>query len=125
MKLRLLLVAFALPACVLAGEGADAKRTVAQESLALLRQAFPYRPAAGADEGKTPEVAGDTETLAPFHVVESRRSHELVEKIEGTFQKKKDERFSLIKGGTIYENSRLKLGAWGGGAGITFLKITW
>jgi hypothetical protein len=60
--------------------------------------------------------------MAPVVVTESKRDLGLEKAIAGQEQK---EPFSLVKGGTLYDNGRVQIGAWGTASGWTLLKIVW
>jgi hypothetical protein len=93
----------------------------------LVKKAFPYEPAAVQKKEETKEKEPDAQvvTMEHFTVTESRRSRQLEEKIESDNEKMKAEKFSLVRGGTIWKKGRVEVGAWSAQGGINFLKYLW
>ena len=127
MNLRLLLVTLAAPACACAGEPDAAKRSATQESLGLLKQAFPYQPVTAQKTEEQKEPGGEIVKMERFVVVESLKLREFGAKMDTEAQRKKDEQFTPLKGGTIVEIGRLKVGTWpdpdGHPRGLKLLRI--
>lgn len=127
MRPRLLMVILAAPACLNAGEPGPARPKVARESLALLKESFAYQPPCNAGAVEKKGGGDEVVKMAPFIVVESLRQRELNAKLRRDAQKKKDEQFTPVKGGTILETNRLKIGTWpdpeGYPPGFKFVKI--
>jgi len=105
------------------------KRRTAHEVTTLVKQAFPYAPAAAQKKEEPKEPDAQVVTMERFTVVESMRQRQLEEDIKSVDQKMRDERFSIRNGGAILKKdigrTRVELGTWPTGAGVYFLKITW
>ena len=107
------------------------KHSPAPEVSTLIKQAFPYDPAAAKKKEETKDMEPDAQvvTMEAFTVVESTRLRQLGKKIESENEKMRAEKFSITKGGTILKKdigrTRVELGTWPAGTVIIFLKITW
>ena len=103
------------------------KHSPAPEVSSLIKQAFPYDPAAAQrnEETKDKEPDAQVVTMEAFTVVESMRLRQLEAKIESDNEKRRAEKFSITKGGTIWKKGRVEFGAWGAPGEIIFLKLSW
>jgi hypothetical protein len=144
MKVALVAVAaIALPP-VVRGEESDKRRPAhkvatqveesgkprpADEVSALIKQAYPYAPEVAQKKEETKEPDAQVVTMERFTVVESMRSRQLEEKIKSDNEKRREEKFSITKGGTIWKKDiggkRVELGAWSAPGGINFFKLSW
>ena len=92
-----------------------------KESVAL---AAPAKPSADRKEGE--DAAGSVVVMKPFVVSESKGDRQVELAMAREEQKVKAERFTAVKGGTIYKGNRMEIGSWWApGAGWSFLKISW
>ena len=93
----------------------------------LVKQAFPYAPEAAQKKEKTKDKEPDAQvvTMEAFTVVESMRLRQLEEEIKSDHEKRRAEKFSITKGGTIWKKGRVEFGAWGAPGEIIFLKLSW
>ncbi len=90
---------------------------------ARLIETMPRPPAGPA--GK-PRAEGAELTLEPMVVSEPRGVRELAKLLASEKQRLAAERFTPVKGGTIYQTDRLELGSWWSpDKGWQFLKIKW
>ena len=113
MNIRLLIMTVAVPTCLFADYPESAKPSVAQESLALLKENFSYAPATSHETDGNHETIGEVVKMERFVVADWLLQRELSKKIEGDSQKIKNEQFSFRKGGSFFKNDRYELGAWG------------
>lgn len=92
---------------------------------ALIKHANPYAPATVQKNEETKEPEPGVVTMERFTVVESMRARQFEQKIERDNEKRRAEKFSIIKGGTIWKKGRIEIGGWGAPGGINFLKYSW
>jgi hypothetical protein len=118
-----------LPALAIAEDNAPV--SLGQETLARIKEAFPYDPAVRRDRPPRERAADDEEVLAmePFSVVEEMLPRSLRERIEHGSEKDWDRRFSLLSGGSLFEKDfgkvRMEFGPVGIPAGFTLLRFSW
>ena len=73
-----------------------------------------------------PEAEEQVLVLEPVVVTESRGVRELARTLADDRQRQETQRFSPLKGGTIYRSERVELGGWYSPAsGWQFLKLKW
>lgn len=110
--LRVVLIAMAAPISVFGGESDGSKRTVAQESLALLKQTASYPPPSGQRTEDKSDSRNEIIKMEPFMVAESRTQRDFTRMMQGASKKQKEEEFSPQKGGTLYRSDRMEAGLW-------------
>ncbi len=117
-----------LPALATAGDNEQV--SLGQETLARIKEAFPYDPTVRQNQ-KPVEEAPDDEVVAmdPFPVVTEMLPRALRESIDREAEKEWDRRFSLLNGGSLFEKDfgkvRMDFGPVGIPAGFTFLRFSW
>ena len=83
-------------------------------------------PAALTAAEETPDSGPEVLVLEPIVVTESRGVRELEKTLADDRQRQEAQRFTPLKGGTVYRSERVELGAWWEpGSGWTFLKLKW
>ncbi len=104
--------------------GAETSSPAMREKLrARIVETMPA-PAKAAETAPEPDAS--VLVLEPIIVIESRGVRELEKALADDRQRQEAERFTPLKGGTIYRSERLEVGAWWEpGSGWTFLKLKW
>ncbi len=72
-----------------------------------------------------PEAEEQVLVLEPVVVTESRGVRELEKALADDRQRQETQRFTPLKGGTIYRSERLEIGSWFSSSGWVFLKLKW
>ena len=111
MNNRSLAFALVISACILRSESEGVKPSVARQSSALLKNVFPYQPTANREIEARKEVGSEIVEMKPFVVVDSPLNRDLARHFKRQSQKETDEQFSFTKGGAIYKNERIDIGA--------------
>jgi hypothetical protein len=117
-----------LSAVLLAGfaHGAETSSPAMQEKLrARIVETLPPAVPTAATE-TAPEPDASVLVLEPVIVTESRGVRELEKALAEDKTRQEAERFTPLKGGTIYRSERVELGGWfSPGKGWEFLKFKW
>lgn len=107
-------------------EPGESRRTVAAESLARIQAEVHYDPQAHVAAEQTALSASDgVIVLERMTIVESFQNRELARVVEQTQQKRQAEKFSLVRGGVLFQRGRVKVGGLGEGGPFKFLQISW
>ena len=117
-----------LSAVLFAGfvHGAETSSPAMQEKLRvrIVETVPPADPTAAAET--TPEPDAGVLVLEPIVVTESRGVRELEKTLAEERQRQEAQRFTPLKGGTIYRGERVEVGGWYSPAsGWRFLKFKW
>jgi hypothetical protein len=129
--MKALLIAAALLGLLplLASAEDNGKPTAAQEAVAKIKRTFPYDAAASQRSEEKQGSDDDVIVMEAFKVTASLEHRHLREEIDKETQKRRDEQFSIIKGGAIFRmdvgKTRIEFGIWGAGAGLNILRISW
>lgn len=105
--------------------GAETPSPAMREKLrARIVETLPPASTTTAGETRVPDAG--VLVLEPIVVTESRGVRELEKTLAEDRQRQEAQRFTPLKGGTIYRSERVELGAWWEPAsGWTFLKLKW
>lgn len=105
-----------------------AEETVARKMTGVLKSEYAYSP----DPSPPPEpmpAENDVVVMETFTVVESGRHRRLAQAIEKQELEQREQRHSIVRGGTLLTKDvgkvRIELGTWDGGLGVNFLRISW
>lgn len=103
--------------------GADTSSPAMREK--LRSRILEVLPPVSTEERETQEPDAAVLVLEPIVVTESRGVRELEKSLAADKQRKEAERFTPIKGGTIYRSERVEIGSWFSSSGWEFLKFKW
>lgn len=124
--MRTLLLLFVLWVVAIRGEEPGA--AMHQKLRARIIESLPpARPATDPVEtGRADETEGPVVVMEPFIVSESGPVRILAAAMARERQKREEERFSAVKGGTIYQRGRVEIGGWWSPTeGWKFLRLSW
>lgn len=103
------------------------KRPVAETSLALIKESFRYQPQEAAEE--VVDRAEPAVVLERLTVVGSFERRQLSDAVEGETRKRMEQKYSLVRGGTLLSKdigkARLEIGTLRSGSGLTLLRLSW
>ena len=130
-KSRYLAVAVGLLALlpVLANAGDGEQDSAGQDTLARIRQAFPYDPSAKRNREERSASDEDVVAMGPYTVEASMVPRWQREGIERATRERLDSRFSFIRGGTVFGEDlgkvRMDVGPSFSRSGLSFLRFSW